>query len=283
MADTATNGAVDAAGSVLGTIGSLTGGPIGGIIGSVLGAAGNFFGTSSANQANKDLAYQQQEFQRYMDNTKYRRTVRDLIAAGLNPMLAYTNGPSASTPPGARAEMQNAMGPAVNSGMAGAAMMSQIENIKADTAKKESEAAVNAATIPEISQRIDTGAASAHQLRSMAALNSAQYNNVLEQAWHEAEKRKLTVAEQKLMIETIENARRTGKLIEANTGNVRVDTLLKNLEVPGARNEAEAQGSWWKRTISPYIKDAGALANSAESIANPANRFRLNRFIIHGK
>lgn len=31
-------------------------------------------------------------FTRWMDNTKYQRTVRDLRRAGLNPMLAYTQG-----------------------------------------------------------------------------------------------------------------------------------------------------------------------------------------------
>lgn len=47
-------------------------------------------------------AKRQQDFQEEMSNTSYRRAVRDMYGAGLNPMLAYQQG-GASTPSGASA------------------------------------------------------------------------------------------------------------------------------------------------------------------------------------
>lgn len=57
------------------------------------------------NNANVESAQKQMDFQREMSNTSHVREVKDLIAAGLNPVLSANNG--ASTPAGAYANVDS--------------------------------------------------------------------------------------------------------------------------------------------------------------------------------
>lgn len=94
----------------------------------------------------KSAARSQQNFQERMSNTSYQRAVTDLKAAGLNPMLAYSQG-GASTPQGAKAETGYASKAASNVGSA-LAIQAQIANVKKDTELKEAQRLKEIATTP---------------------------------------------------------------------------------------------------------------------------------------
>lgn len=114
------------------------------ILGGMLGASGQ----RDANRANLQIAREQMDFQKTMSGTAYQRAVADMERAGLNPMLAYSQG-GASTPPGASAKMENVLGAGVSSAMASgnlvaAAQQAQqsqamTDQIQATTKKIESE------------------------------------------------------------------------------------------------------------------------------------------------
>ena len=103
------------------------------VVAAGIGAAGSIAGQSSANRRNWQIAKAQMRFQERMSNTAYQRSIKDLKAAGLNPLMAVGSG-GASSPAGASATMQNEMAglqDSLNSAFQSRRMTQEVKNLKA--------------------------------------------------------------------------------------------------------------------------------------------------------
>ncbi|WNK12871.1 MAG: DNA pilot protein [Microvirus sp.] len=210
----------------------------------VLGGLLGFAGQNSANSTNIALQKSQQDWEERMSNTSYQRQVKDLAAAGLNPMLGYMQGHGASTPDVAPARVENAgrfAGEGVSRGVSSAldAYMKQAQKTAIDVqnVKTRNEA--------------DLALASADKTRSEKALIDNQAGQVVGEAQArikqnvasagqaEAEVRKLGV--------DVESLKATIARTAAETAGVKLNNQLvaatMGAVVKLRRAEAGAQGA----------------------------------------
>jgi hypothetical protein len=194
-------------------------------VGSLLSGGVGMLGGMMTNQANQDIAAansafnadqaklnrefqaqqvkEAQDYQTQMSNTSYQRSVRDMQAAGLNPMLAYMKGgastPSISPASGSTAQAQGAVmqNPALafSSGVRDFASASQanstVAQIEANTDKIREEIK----NVPETGK----------QIRFTVQL-------LAEQAALAAQKGETEVSIRKMQAATIENLKKDGTL-----------------------------------------------------------------------
>jgi len=110
------------------------GGPISAVL--------SYMGTQSTNDANEQVAKENNAWSAAQYASRYQTMTKDLQAAGLNPMLAYSQSPGAS-PSAQQVQFQNPTNSALDAYHKSSerdVMAAQIQNVTADTAVKEAQA-----------------------------------------------------------------------------------------------------------------------------------------------
>lgn len=110
------------------------------MFGALLAAGASLAGGILARNSAKKAASTQYDRELYMSNTAHQREVKDLKAAGLNPILSANGG--ASTPSVSPSQPLDLSG-TVGSALQGAAIKANIDQVKAATRTQETQQALN--------------------------------------------------------------------------------------------------------------------------------------------
>lgn len=227
-------------------------------------SAGQADQTRSFNAAESD---KQRSWTQEMSATSYQRAVGDLRSAGLNPMLAYSQGgapmgsgsaASSSTPSGSSASYsslparQNASAAALSSAV-GAMQLSNLgkqgENIDADTELKRAQAVRETSSAANLEEQT-------RNLWHTAKKIVAEIDEVKARTKESGTRSDLNEVSKLLTEVQTKVQSKQVDYVAAQTAVSKVDSLLKSLSVPEAQAYSEKFKSEWGKSASPYVKEA---------------------------
>ncbi|AXH75658.1 MAG: DNA pilot protein [Microviridae sp.] len=143
-----------------------------------IGALGAGDQASSA----RDNAREQRQWEQDMSNSAYQRQVKDMRAAGLNPILAAAQGGGASTPSGATAPAYDRISPAINSARESARTLAELKNLNEEYEVKKSVEQLNKAQATNLGVDNTIKQASAKMIQSQ--LPGAETEAKIDSSWY---------------------------------------------------------------------------------------------------
>lgn len=214
---------------------------IGAVAGSVIGGAFDVFGQNSANAANRSMMNEANQFNAQQFATRYQTTVKDLEAAGLNPMLAYGQG--GGSPPSA----------------VPIAMQTNAYQRAGDYAQKAIGAA-NTAVQTDLAKTQEK----LTDMNITKAMSEIAVNDELRKKLS-AETLLAIASEPKVRQET-KNLVQQELLTRANITATNAMEAATRQHILTRKPEETKAGTWWGTNVSPYLKDFTGGASGAANM-----------------
>jgi len=187
----------------MGLLSSIAGPLVGGVLGLI--------GGERANSARAAESEYNRDFQERMSNTAYQRGMADMKAAGLNPMLAYSQG-GASVPTGSMANFENPFATAASAFSSIQSSQAAAESAGASAKQAETAASVGEASVMKIKQEITNLQTDNDKSKAMITVLGEQYQNLVKEGYN--------------LTEVGNNLRATLTKINAETGLLNSTTFL---------------------------------------------------------
>lgn len=226
-----------------------------GMISAGIAGGASLIGGRKSNTANAKEAQKNRDFQEDMSNTSYQRAVKDMRAAGINPMLAAKTG-GASTPGGSQAQQSDEISPAVSSALQARQVSAGVEKMDADTSVSHEQANLTREQarqeqlkndafefyINEIKSRTEANTASAGQSRAQTNFINEQVNKVGHEISNIQQNIKESDARINAMAQTIKesNARINAMNVDNDNKLVMREKLRQEIEGILTDNEMKA-------------------------------------------
>lgn len=178
-------------------------------------------GSVASSLIGRESAKDQMAFQERMSNTSYRRSMKDMKLAGLNPILAGQVG-GASTPPGTQFTPENALEVGVSSARQSAMVKAEI-----DLLKEQSDTQRSLSNLQKAQERLadtNTVASAAQAQRDIA--NTKYFDNMAVKAGYDAlaAKEAINTAKAEATLRMLE-AQRSSRFGESRIGKEIEGTL----------------------------------------------------------